>query len=196
MSKTISKSNNWCLIFHVFGISILLTAFCIASSSSADCGKSQQPQKSCEPNGGPAYDCAASSLFGLCNKSDINLSYEDCLHLLPKSPKGNSMLEYKQALEHIGFFVRAEWLTAGDLGDVKVPCVLLLSLPKNDSNVQSSKNVGHYIVLRPIEENKFEILDYPRPSVIIPKEYLFRHLQTVGINDVPVLFCYKHNLRR
>jgi ABC-type bacteriocin/lantibiotic exporter with double-glycine peptidase domain len=180
------------LSFYAVGIFILLIGGCVTPSSKT-VSKTQQspaPRKSCKSTG-PEFDCAASSLYGLCSKSGINLSYEQCLRFLPRSPKGNNMLEFKKVLEQLRFNVIAEKFTADELADINTPCVLLLYPPANVQASQSSKPLGHYIVLWPDEENKFEIIDYPRPTYVLKKDYFIKHLQTVGINNIPVLLCFR-----
>jgi ABC-type bacteriocin/lantibiotic exporter with double-glycine peptidase domain len=178
--------------FYAVGIFILLIGGCVTPSSKS-VSKTQQspaPRKSCKSNG-PEFDCAASSLYGLCSKSGINLSYERCLRLLPRSSKGNNMLEFKRALESLRFNVVAQKFTANELADINTPSVLLLYPPGKGADSQSSKPLGHYIVLWPDGEDKFEIIDYPRPTSILKKEYFIKHLQTVGISDIPALICFR-----
>jgi ABC-type bacteriocin/lantibiotic exporter with double-glycine peptidase domain len=184
-----------CGSFYAVGILILLIGGCVTPSSKAVC-KAQQsptPRKSCKSNGPEGFDCAASSLYGLCSKSGINLSYDRCLRLLPKSGKGNNMLEFKQTLERLRFNVVAEKFTPDELSDINTPCVLLLYPPISGPSSQSSKPLGHYIVLWPVGEDKFEIIDYPRPTSILKKEYFIKHLQTVSISDIPALLCFRQN---
>lgn len=177
--------------FYAVVMLILLIGGCVTPSSKSVSKTQQSPasRKSCK-SAGPEFDCAASSLYGLCSKSGINLSYDRCLRLLPRSPKGNNMLEFKKVLEQLRFNVIAEKFTADELADINTPCVLLLYPPGNGTAGQSSNPLGHYIVLWP-EEDKFEIIDYPRPTSILKKEYFIKHLQTVGINDIPALLCFR-----
>ena len=135
------------------------------------------------------YDCAASSLYGLCIKSDVNVSYEDCLHFLPKSSKGNNMLEFKKVLQQLGFSVKAEQLSADQTGEVNLPCIVLLIPTGIKITGMQPGTMGHYLVLWPINSQKMEIIDYPRPSLTINRNYWVKHLQTIGVSTVPVLVC-------
>jgi len=178
--------------FYAVVILIFLIGGCVTPSLKSVSKTQQSPasRKSCK-SARPEFDCAASSLYGLSSKSEINLSYDRCLRLLPRSSKGNNMLEFKRVLEKLQFNVIAEKFTADELADINTPCILLLYPPVSDSASQSSKPLGHYMVLWPTAEDKFEIIDYPRPTSILKKEYFIKHLQTVGINDIPVLLCFR-----
>ena len=136
-----------------------------------------------------SFDCAASSLYSLCVKYDMNIPYDDCVHLLPKNPKGNNMLELKMVLRHLGFKIRAEELSAKQLGDMKLPCVVLLVPSGISAMGRQPGTIGHYMVLWPVDAEKVEILDYPRPPFTVNRNYWGKHLQTVGIESVPALIC-------
>lgn len=137
----------------------------------------------------PSFDCAASSLYSLCVKYDMNIPYDDCVHLLPKSSKGNNMLELKQVLQRRGFKVRAEELSAEQSGDVNLPCIVLLMPSGINAVGRPPRTIGHYLVLWPVDSEKVEILDYPRSPFTVNRNYWGKHLQTVGVNTVPVLVC-------
>ena len=176
---------------------IFACTFVISAISNAGCLKS--PYDTCNVSYPQAsnkcktaetlYDCAASSLYGLCIKSDVNVSYEDCLRFLPKSLKGNNMLEFKKVLQQLGFSVKAEQLSADQTGEVNLPCIVLLIPSGIKITGMQPGTMGHYIVLWPIDSQKMEIIDYPRPSLTINRNYWAKHLQTIGISTVPVLVC-------
>jgi len=69
-------------------------------------------------NNGRTYHCAANSLYCLSRRSDIEISYQTCVELLPITTRGNSMLEFKEALESLGFNVEAQRLTAEELANI------------------------------------------------------------------------------
>lgn len=173
------------IVFYVFAIEILLCASCSYSPSSSP--------KSCSSTG-PTFDCGASSLFGLCSKEGINVSYDKCLALLPRSSKGSNMLEFKRAIQYLGFDVRAERLSAKQTSDINMPCVILLMPPQPVKSQKDSRPLGHYLVLWPVDSERIEILDYPRPSVTIARNFWQKHLQTVGIDNIPALLCTKQSL--
>jgi len=172
----------------VLGVLILLCAGCFSSSSISQNARHKTVPETCELNA-TLFDCGASSLYGLCTRSGINISYDDCVRLLPKSSKGNNMLEFKNALQHLGFNVRAEQFSADQSGDLNLPCIVLLMPSGINAIGRPPGTIGHYLVLWPADAEKVEIIDYPRPPVIISRNYWGKHLQTVGIKTIPVLIC-------
>ena len=99
------------------------------------------------------------------------------------------MLEFKQVLQHLGFKVKAEQLSADQSGDVNLPCIVLLIPSGINAIGRQPGMIGHYLVLWPVDAEKVEILDYPRPPFAVNRNYWGKHLQTVGINTAPVLIC-------
>jgi ABC-type bacteriocin/lantibiotic exporter with double-glycine peptidase domain len=169
-------------------MSTISIAGCIQSPSNTHGVSQPQSSAKCKM-ADPAYDCAASSLYGLCTKFDVNISYDNCVQLLPKGSKGNNMLEFKQVLQSLGFNVKAERFSAEQSGDVNLPCIVLL-IPSGINTIGGQPGpIGHYMVLWPVDAEKLEILDYPRPPVIISRNYWGKHLQTIGIDNVPMLIC-------
>ena len=104
------------------------------------------------------------------------------------------MLEFKRALQSLGFGVRAERLSAKQTSEINEPCILLLVPPQNAKSKEDTKPLGHYLVLWPVDTERIEILDYPRPLVTVSRSFWQKHLQTVGIDDIPALLCIKKSL--
>jgi len=168
-------------------LGIFVCTGCAFSSVSQNTVQESGPQ-TCKLNM-PSFDCAANSLYVLCARYDMNIPYDDCTRLLPKSSKGNNMLEFKNALQHLGFNVRAEQFSADQSGDMNLPCIVLLMPSGINAIGRPPRTIGHYLVLWPVDAEKIEILDYPRPPVIISRNYWGKHLQTVGIESVLALIC-------
>ena len=142
------------------------------------------------PASGRIYDCAANSLYSLCQRANIPISYKMCLELLPFSAEGNSMLEFKTALLALGFQVEAQRLTVDELANIRVPSILLMLSPEYP-DAKAQPVTGHYLVLWPLDEESVQILDYPRAPVVLSTNYWIRHLQRIGVTDIPILLCGK-----
>jgi len=138
------------------------------------------------------YSCAASSLYCLCEKSGLEISFQQCVEFLPLTDKGNSMLEFKRALRFLGFQVEANELNAEELVEIQTPSVILLYLSqKNCRNNPEKPLLGHYFVLLPVDEHLIEIQNYPYDGVVISKDYFIKHLHRIGIENAPTLLCRK-----
>lgn len=72
------------------------------------------------------YDCAANSLYVLSRKAGVQITYQKCIELLPFTHQGNSMLEFKHALETLEFKVEAQKLVVDELNNLRVPAVILV----------------------------------------------------------------------
>lgn len=134
--------------------------------------------------------CAADSLYALCTESNIPVSQQLCMELLPPSHQGNSMLEFKKALLSLGFEVEARRLSVDELTTIHVPSVLLI-LPLQTLQDTWGPPLGHYIVLWPLDEENVRILDHPRDPFVLSMGYLAHLLRDAGITNIPVLFCGK-----
>jgi len=100
------------------------------------------------------------------------------------------MLEFKAALISLGFGVEAQRLTGGELANIQVPAVVLISAPENLESARMQP-AGHYLVLWPLDENSVQILDYPHEPIALSRDYWAAHLHRVGANSIPVLLCSK-----
>ena len=139
------------------------------------------------------YDCGANSLFLLCRISGVDASYKKCLELLPISSKGNSMLEMKQALESSGFNVEALRIKIHEIANLRVPTLMCVHPPKDAIVHKKFKNLGHYLVVVPLDNSTVQIIDYPRAPVIFPTQIWIKHLSSVGITDFPIILCGTKN---
>ena len=88
-------------------IIILLSILIYSSSLFAQISTKDNSSVSC-PVTIRVYDCAANNLYVLSRKAGIQITYQKCIELLPFTRQGNSMLEFKQALETLGFEVEAK----------------------------------------------------------------------------------------
>ena len=135
------------------------------------------------------YDCAANSLFTLCRVTNHNIGYKECLRLLPNNPTGNSMKEVKQALESVGFNVKALKIAVEEIPNVKVPSILWTHPPQQAVVSKDPKRLGHYLVVLPLGGARLQILDYPVNPVVLSADAWGRHLRSMEITDMPVLLC-------
>lgn len=140
---------------------------------------------------GRIYDCAANSLYALCTNANIQISYEECLELLPFTSQGNNMLELKGALIYLGFKVEAQRLTVDELAQVQVPAIILAA-PQNQNEEFLFKTCsGHFFVLWPMDDRTVKLIDYPRDPVILFIDDWIHHLHNIGVESVPALLCGK-----
>jgi len=145
-----------------------------------------------ESASGRIYDCAANSLYFLCQMSNIKISYPECLNLLPFRREGNSMLEFKLALMSLGFKVEAQRINVDELYQIRNPAVILI-IPQENLELLKTQTFGHYFVLWPLDDKTLRIFDYPNEPVILSTEFWISHLHTIGVKEMPVLLCSKQD---
>lgn len=119
----------------------------------------------------------------------MEISYSECLELLPLQPTGNSMFEFKQALISLGFSVEAVRLSPQEFAGLRVPAVVLVLPPRVSWPDPQEPPLGHYLVLWPLGNGMLEILDHPRKPISISITYWIRHLQMTKIENLSVLLC-------
>lgn len=136
-----------------------------------------------------ASGCAANSLYALCSRANLKLSHQQCMKLLPARREGNNMLEYKMALDSLGFRVQAQWLSASEFNTLDIPAILLVPcLGKTQPNGFEG-SIGHYLVLWPLDNEAVEILDRPCNRPILTRRYWVKHLQRTGLEQILALLC-------
>lgn len=135
------------------------------------------------------FDCGANSLFMMCRISGKNVDYSKCLELLPIRSNGNSMLEMKTALEKIGFRTEALKIKTEELSNIKMPFVIWSYPPKDQMKRKDLDGIGHFLVAKPVEQNKIQIFDYPEPSVVIETDIWIKHLKSIKVDEFPVILC-------
>jgi len=162
--------------------------------SSPDLQKHSEPEISaavrCRTKG-RIYDCAANSVYALCRKCGIQVSYEQCLELLPMRREGNSMLEFKVVLESMRFEVQAQRITVDELANIRVPAILLVLPPDSTEETMAGPVQGHYLVVWPLDTESVEILDYPCDPAVVFTDLSIDHLHSIGVKRIPILLCGK-----
>ena len=138
---------------------------------------------------GRIYDCGANSLFLVCRIFGIDASYKKCLEMLPLTPKGNSMLEMKQALESLGFNVKPLRIRFDEIANLRVPTIMWAYAPKGTVVRKEAKNLGHYLVVIPLDNDTLHVLDYPESPVILATHTWIKHLGGIGVEDIPIILC-------
>lgn len=152
------------------------------SSTAATTSQSTQPSKR-------IYSCGANSLFVLSKLMDRPATYVECATLLPIHDTGNTMLEVRDAVQAIGLQTRAMRLGPHELQRVRVPCIAWLPPLFNRTVVQGDHVTGHYIVIRPVSDGKIQILNYPEHPTTVDVIAWGKHLESLGIEGIPVLLC-------
>jgi len=128
------------------------------------------------------YDCAANSLYLFCSLTNNKISYDKSIELLPMTDKGNSMLEFNNALQKCGFETEAKMIKSEDIIKVKSPSIVL-HYPKNKAN-----KPGHFFIIIP-HDNKITIYDYPQEVHTYPADFLVSSLKQNNINEFPIVMC-------
>ena len=136
------------------------------------------------------YDCAANTVFLACRALDLEVTYEQCMQLLPISRGGNSMLEIKNALTHLGVVPIPVRVTLSDLVGLRVPAIIW-TYPPDDAFVrkESDRRVGHFMLVIPMGHERVQIVDYPSAPTIVPVRVWERHLQAAGIEGTLIIMC-------
>lgn len=189
--KRTMKFNGFCANALV-GLAALSLFF--LGCSSLDLHKHSEPEISaavrCRTKG-QIYCCAANSLYALCRKCGIQVSYEQCLELLPMRREGSSMLEFKVVLESMGFEVQAQRITVDELANIRVPAILLALPVETPEETRSQVLQGHYLVVWPLDTESVEILDYSRGPAVVFTDLWIDHLHSIGVKSIPILLCGK-----
>ncbi len=133
--------------------------------------------------------CAADSLFALCREEDIEISRQRCKELLPHSSSGNSMLQFKKALQSVGLAVEAQRLSVDEFSDVQQAAIVLIFPPRNTRHSVAQTSMGHYLVFRPLDNAEVRIINYPHKPIVLSTDYWIKHLKRTGIKEVAVLLC-------
>ena len=128
------------------------------------------------------YDCAANSLYLFCSLTNNKVSYDKSIELLPMTDKGNSLLEFSNALQKCGYETKARTIKSEDITKVKIPSIVL-HYPKNRAN-----KLGHFFIIIP-HDNKITIYDYPKETETYPAEFLVSMLKQNNINEFPIIMC-------
>jgi hypothetical protein len=176
---------------------LFLFLFLIGCGSFSPYNQSNLTKLPASPNKshGRIYDCAANSLYALCTNANIQISYEECLELLPFTPQGNNMLELKGALIYLGFKVEAQRLTVDELSQVRVPAIILAEPKSQNEGFVSTTYSGHFFVLLPMDNKTIKLIDYPRDPVILFIDDWISHLHNIGVENAPILLCGKPSQR-
>jgi hypothetical protein len=175
--------------------SVILCA-CVFANPPADALKAGEKDAHMfvDPNALRVYDCAANSLYVLCRKMHIAVSYDKCLQLLPIACEGNSMLAVKQALASLGLRAEAQRISVDELADISGPAIVWISFEGQE--LAGSRLLGHYFVLWSTSEGVVQVLDYPKEPVVLPIDLWMQHLHSTRLRDLVVLLCQQPEMAR
>lgn len=135
------------------------------------------------------YDCAANSLFLLCRMAGKSVSYEQCAELLPMTHQGNSMLEMKRSLVSVGFHVEAVRINVEEISRMQVPAILFACPPSDAITKKEQSGLGHYLVVLPLGDEEYQVLDFPRSPIVLSGDVWAKYLRSIGIENVSILLC-------
>jgi hypothetical protein len=133
-------------------------------------------------------DCAANSVYLLCQLFKINVSYGRCLDLLPIKQDGNSALEVKEALNKLGISVRSVRLLSVDLAKINNPLVLW-DPPAKMPLSKDQSTIGHFSVVRPLGQRLYQAIDFPNEPMTFTLDQWTKYLNDEGIKELVVLEC-------
>lgn len=166
---------------------LLLMAFLLGSYP--DMALGQANHRALQPD--RVYDCGAISLYIFCKVSDMPLSFEKAVELLPISSSGNSLAEVREAMVKVsGNTIDALMIESNDVHRIVRPVVWLFQPPQGSKaplNPKTSRPQGHFMVIRPLEGGDLQVLDYPNPPKVFSAAHFASHLKRVGIQYLPIL---------
>jgi len=172
-----------CNIFIIF-----LSAINVLTSQAADASALE----TASPQGKEyitVYECAANCLYSISRLSDVDVTYEKCVELLPISPAGNSMLELKRALETFGFTVGGYKIDLFELQLINAPAIIYLDNPQERKIGEVDSHIAHFAVYWPLGDGKVLIFDYPEKPRIYPVNSLIEHFEKLDIKELTLLVC-------
>lgn len=76
-----------------------------------------------------------------------------------------------------------------EIANLRAPTIMLGYPPKGAIVRKASKSIGHYLVLLPLGNNTVQVIDYPQSPVILDTQTWIKHLNSIGIEDIPILLC-------
>lgn len=112
--------------------------------------------------------CAANALFVVAALLDRPAPYSRCLGLVPPRAGGNSMLELRDALVHLGFDARARRVRPEQLAPLDAVCIVWTPGQGEVRTPGGGRyRVGHFVVARPLGGGRWQILDFPTKRQIV-----------------------------
>lgn len=150
-----------------------------------DPGKARVPVDS----EGVAFDCGANSIYIMAGLAGRPVSFAHALQLTPPNPAGNSLVEMRIALKTLGFEARAVKLTLVEILKLKVPAILLALPPASKEGADIPRSIGHYFIVLPLGEDEVQILNYPRPPLVVSRQDLKETLAANSQVKYPAILC-------
>ena len=169
---------------------LLLVSYVITASSVASGNAEPSGRDLCmfaDPNTHRIYDCAASSVFVLCRKLRRDVSYAECVRLLPIAEEGSSALDVKHALATLRFQIESFRVSVDELAAVQDPAIVWISFGGDE--LTPRQRLGHYFVLWPLSEGVVQVLDYPQEPATLSVDYWVEYLRSTTVQDLVVLLC-------
>jgi hypothetical protein len=100
------------------------------------------------------------------------------------------MHEVRDALKALDFSVEAVLLTPADLTRLRVPAIILeLRRKRSDNGMDEAKKPGHYVVLRPLDAENLQVLNYPLPHWQAPARDIADRMTAMPVGTIPALLC-------
>src|SRR5439155_24651438 len=127
------------------------------------------------------------SLYLVAHVMAVEVSYDRCLELLPNTTTGNSMLEFKKALQTLGLKSEAMQLSPAEFVRLRSPTVVYVKPPpKDDPTISQVARLGHFFVSRPTPTG-LQLLDYPYETEVISREDYEKYLGSRGLKEIVAL---------
>lgn len=166
---------------------ICLTALCGCQKQNQNSLSVSNPAKSADNR---VYHCAASTLYALAQKDGLDLNYEQCEILLPRTSFGNSMLEFKKVLKSLGYDVKAYSSSPQEIADLEMTAVVLVGPAQNNFKiVEQNQHRNHFLLISPVDQEHIEIIDYPKNRFTQERQQWAEKMRKRGVQSLPILIC-------
>lgn len=135
--------------------------------------------------------CAAIATYVALSVQGIETTYLNCLEKLPRRVAGNSIREVMNTLRHFGVASKAYRVSPSELAGIQKTVIVLADARNTEERFS---RIGHYFVVRPIDDRRVQVLDFPgnEPKLLDREEFWARYriragqqtvICTLGTND-------------
>lgn len=122
-----------------------------------------------------AMSCGPNSLSLAGRLLDHSISQEDLARVFGNLNRPCTLLEIKEAADHLGFHTKA--LRCDPLEPILAPIPLIICL----TGTRQATEEAHFVVLCGFVEGKIQLLDYPRRPRMLAPSALARHWDGRGV---------------
>jgi hypothetical protein len=123
------------------------------------------------------FDCAANSMYVYGKLIEKKVDLGICKALLPLKD-GNTLDDMVQAGDALGLKLQVYRVSPVELASLQSIAIALFVPRPEINNGTSAPGMGHYVVLRPIDSARLQVLDFKRDaSIVVERQDWAMHLQ-------------------